>query len=824
MTNRHQMMVSTIRIWESNRLTALKTLSMRIRGYDEETEQYIGGVEQLSGDIADLTKTADHPEGISLFTDKNKTEYKSTVDLLRDISKIYDDLTDKQQARLLEKLAGKRQGQIVSAILDNFDAVESSLKSMSESAGSAMAEMETVSESLTFKLNALRETGVGIAQNLFTREDMGVVVDGLTQILGIIDSITGEIGLFGTVGTGAGIAGILKIAKLGGVEKSFASLAKYLGLSTTALGSFIGVSAGIAGTIALIDLCTTSFGEMQKKAEDSRKSYNETQSSLESLNKELSENNIRRKELQNKDKLSINEQQELNNLERQNRLLENQIKLQERLAEIQGRSAATAANEVLSKPDSFGSLSLIDRYSARQNQLNSLNRQEEALSTKMQRYTPEDMADVSPFARNARQQAYQDDKAELERIQQESQELTQKMSEDAATMQENYASLFDANGNVYEGCVDTVRKYNEAVLYSGTATEVAAQKQQALSDIISEYVPKADQASFSMEKFTESIGEEKLSDLQTQLAEAGLSLSDFEYSLSDVGDTIAHGDLKDGAEDAVKSLEKLSKFKDEVGIGSALTITAEGDDYRKVLERNINQMNDLKLRPDVDTSDIENANKIIAYCESELQELDKPAILKVDTKGLSKGQKELVSLLNEFNQVSNQRDIEVSVGADTSESDAKLAELQGKIQDQSAELEIDAEVDTSSVDSIKSALQNNDFAVALDMNVDPLPDQNANGTVNWKDNYDKMPDQTANGIVNWKDNYTNTLSVSNQYRYIYWTNVSTNSPPSGGGNRANGSAHAYGTSYAGGYWGVGAGGRTLVGELGISYAPLYSNV
>ena len=77
---------------------ALKTVSMRIRGYDEETEEYVGGLEELSGDIADLTKTVEHPLGISLFKDEEKTEYKSTLELLRDISNIYDELTDKQQA------------------------------------------------------------------------------------------------------------------------------------------------------------------------------------------------------------------------------------------------------------------------------------------------------------------------------------------------------------------------------------------------------------------------------------------------------------------------------------------------------------------------------------------------------------------------------------------------------------------------------------------------------------------------------------------------------------------------------------------------------
>ena len=71
---------------------------MRIRGYDEETNEFIGGIEVLSGEIADLTKTASQPGGISLFKDEAKTEFKSTYELLKDISAIYDELTDKQQA------------------------------------------------------------------------------------------------------------------------------------------------------------------------------------------------------------------------------------------------------------------------------------------------------------------------------------------------------------------------------------------------------------------------------------------------------------------------------------------------------------------------------------------------------------------------------------------------------------------------------------------------------------------------------------------------------------------------------------------------------
>lgn len=189
---------------------ALKTVSMRIRGYDEETEEYVGGIEELEGDIADLTKSVKHPLGVSLFRDDAKTEFKSTAELLRDISAVYDELTDKQQANLLEKLAGKRQGQIVAAILNNFDAVDKSLVTMADSAGSAMNEMEIIEQSLEFKLNALKETAVGVFQNLFQTDEMGTVIDILTDILEIFDFLTEKLGLFGTIIAGIGITAFIK--------------------------------------------------------------------------------------------------------------------------------------------------------------------------------------------------------------------------------------------------------------------------------------------------------------------------------------------------------------------------------------------------------------------------------------------------------------------------------------------------------------------------------------------------------------------------------------------------------------------------------------
>lgn len=192
----------------------LKTTSMRIRGYDEETESYSEDLEELKGKIADLTKTAKTPGGISLFTDETKQTYKSTYDILKDISEIYDELSDKNQAELLEVLAGKRNGQAIAAIISNFSAAEKSMDSMANSAGNAMKEMEVIYDSVDYRLNKMSETATGIAQNLFQREDMKNVLDVLNSFMNLLDKATEKLGLFGTAAAGLGMfAGIKNIGK-----------------------------------------------------------------------------------------------------------------------------------------------------------------------------------------------------------------------------------------------------------------------------------------------------------------------------------------------------------------------------------------------------------------------------------------------------------------------------------------------------------------------------------------------------------------------------------------------------------------------------------
>lgn len=193
---------------------ALKTISMRLRGYDEETETYSDDLKEITGDIANLTKVAsNNNQGISLFEADDPNTYRSTYDILKDIADIWNEISDKNQAQLLEKLFGKQRAQVGAALISNFKQAEKAMDAMAGSAGSASKELERAQDSIVFKLNALKETWVGVAQNLYDTRTIKNVIDLLTDMSGVVQTITKSLGTLGTVS--AGVLGVQFIRSVG---------------------------------------------------------------------------------------------------------------------------------------------------------------------------------------------------------------------------------------------------------------------------------------------------------------------------------------------------------------------------------------------------------------------------------------------------------------------------------------------------------------------------------------------------------------------------------------------------------------------------------
>lgn len=115
--------------------TSLRSVALRLRSFDETTGEYSEDLSNITGELIDLTKTAEHAEGVSIFKPGSTTEFKDLTDYFREIAGIWDEMTQKQQNDFLIKAFGRNQAQAGAALIQNFEAVDKALAEMGESAG-----------------------------------------------------------------------------------------------------------------------------------------------------------------------------------------------------------------------------------------------------------------------------------------------------------------------------------------------------------------------------------------------------------------------------------------------------------------------------------------------------------------------------------------------------------------------------------------------------------------------------------------------------------------------------------------------------------------
>lgn len=155
---------------------------------------------------------------------------------------------------------------------------------------------------------------------------------------------------------GAGLLDAYASANLASSGATFASggftaLAEALGISTTALSTFLSVAAGvgaIVGTVAIIDALTVSGKEAAKAADEAAQAHQEAVAKVEPLKQKLQEVNDKIKEIQSKDKITLTDQEDLARLKEQRDVLKEDIELAERMADIRSRESVKAAKDAIS--------------------------------------------------------------------------------------------------------------------------------------------------------------------------------------------------------------------------------------------------------------------------------------------------------------------------------------------------------------------------------------------------------------------------------------------------------------------------------------------
>ena len=120
---------------ESNSLTALKTLALRLRGTKTELEEAGEDTDGMAESVSQLQaklKALTHGK-VDIMIDANT--FKSTTEILREMSQAWQDMTDIEKASALELMGGKRQANILSSIIKNFQTVEDVIQTSMNSQG-----------------------------------------------------------------------------------------------------------------------------------------------------------------------------------------------------------------------------------------------------------------------------------------------------------------------------------------------------------------------------------------------------------------------------------------------------------------------------------------------------------------------------------------------------------------------------------------------------------------------------------------------------------------------------------------------------------------
>ena len=214
--------------------TAMKTLALRIRGAKVELEDAGEDVDGMANSVSELQKKLLALTGgkVNIMLDGNT--FKNTTEILREMSTVWDDMTDVNRASALELLGGKRQANVLAAVIKNFDMVEEAIKTSSDAAGSAERENEKYLNSIQGKVNQFNNAAQTMWMNFINSDAIKFVVDLGTNLVKIAD----DLGLVGTALAALGIKTVL--------PKIFSGFKDSIGAAKTAFNT----ARGIVSTIS----------------------------------------------------------------------------------------------------------------------------------------------------------------------------------------------------------------------------------------------------------------------------------------------------------------------------------------------------------------------------------------------------------------------------------------------------------------------------------------------------------------------------------------------------------------------------------------------
>lgn len=186
--------------------SALKILALRLRGTSAKEMEDLG--EETDGLVETTSKLKDTI--LTLTNNKVNIElddgsYKSTYQIMKEISDVYSELSDKQQAGLLETIAGKSRSNDIAALISNFSQVENAYNSAMNAEGSARKENEIYMTHIEARTKVLKANLQSLSNSVLNSDIISNTIGGLSNIINLVDKLIGNVGLLppllGTINT-----------------------------------------------------------------------------------------------------------------------------------------------------------------------------------------------------------------------------------------------------------------------------------------------------------------------------------------------------------------------------------------------------------------------------------------------------------------------------------------------------------------------------------------------------------------------------------------------------------------------------------------------
>lgn len=187
----------------STTASAMKILSLRIRGAKADLDAMGESTDDLSDSTSKMREELKALTGVDIMKDENT--FKSTAEIIQEMGKNWDKLTDVSKAAALEKLAGKNRASTVSGLIENYETIGKVIEAAENSANSALEENEKYLESIEGRTQKLTNQLQELASVSIKDDWIKGIISGLTNLLDLVTKLVDKIGIVPTILSGVGI-------------------------------------------------------------------------------------------------------------------------------------------------------------------------------------------------------------------------------------------------------------------------------------------------------------------------------------------------------------------------------------------------------------------------------------------------------------------------------------------------------------------------------------------------------------------------------------------------------------------------------------------